>query len=72
MDTKQVKQIADTEAKKMVQGHEKQMHSSKGIGLLKPGAATKMAKGGKTNDMMKQYGRNMAKVVNQRGSARSK
>jgi hypothetical protein len=71
MDTKQVKQIADTEAKKMVQGHEKQMHSSKGIGLLKAGAV-KMAKGGKTNDMMKQYGRGMAKVVNQRGSARGK
>jgi hypothetical protein len=31
-----------------------------------------MAKGGKTNDMMKQYGRGMAKVVNQRGSARGK
>jgi hypothetical protein len=58
MDTKQVKQIADTEAKKMVKGHESRMH--------------KMAKGGKTNDMMKQYGRGMAKVVNQRGASRGK
>jgi hypothetical protein len=36
------------------------------------GTSLKLAKGGKTNDMMKQYGRNMAKVVNQRGSARGK
>lgn len=41
-----------------VKKHEKRMH--------------KMAKGGKTNDQMKMYGRNMAKVVNQRGSARGK
>jgi hypothetical protein len=45
-------------ASKEVKSHEKRMH--------------KMAKGGKTNDMMKQYGRGMAKVVNQRGSARGK
>ena len=31
-----------------------------------------LAKGGKTNEQMKMYGRNMAKVVNQRGSARGK
>jgi hypothetical protein len=36
------------------------------------GTSLKLAKGGKTNEMMKQYGRGMAKVVNQRGSARSK
>jgi hypothetical protein len=53
MDTKQVKKIADTEAKKMVKGHEGRMH--------------KMAKGGKTNDMMLSMGRGMAKVANQRG-----
>jgi len=45
-------------AKTEVKAHEKRMH--------------KMAKGGKTNDMMKQYGRGMAKVMNQRGAARSK
>ena len=27
MDTKKVKQIADTEAKKMVKGHESRMHA---------------------------------------------
>jgi hypothetical protein len=53
MDKKQVKQIADTEAKKMVKGHESRMH--------------KMAKGGKTNEMMLSMGRGMAKVANQRG-----
>ena len=54
--------------KKMIAGavhkHEKKLHPGKPM--------TKLAKGGKTNDMMKQYGRGMAKVVNQRGSARSK
>lgn len=30
----------------------------------------KMAKGGKTNANMKKYGRNMAKVINQRTSSR--
>ena len=53
MDKKQVKAIADTEAKKMVKGHEGRMH--------------KMAKGGVSNDMMKSMGRNMARVTNQRG-----
>jgi hypothetical protein len=48
----------------MINKHEKKMHQG-----MKP---TKFAKGGKTNDMMQQYGRGMAKVVNQRGSARSK
>ncbi len=58
MDTKQVKQIADTEAKKMVKGHEGRMH--------------KMAKGGVTGEAMQKYGRNMARAMNQRGNARGK
>ena len=36
-----------------VKAHEKRMH--------------RMAKGGKTNEMMKSMGRGMAKVANQRG-----
>ena len=63
MDKKDLKQD-----KKMIAGavhkHEKKLHPGKPM--------TKLAKGGKTNDMMKQYGRGMAKVVNQRGRARSK
>lgn len=51
MDKKQVKQIADVEAKKMVKGHEGRMH--------------KMAKGGVTTDQMKAVGRNMARAKNQ-------
>ena len=56
MDTKQVKKIADKEVK----AHEKRMH---------PGAK-KMRAGGKTNADMLKYGRNMAKVMNQRKSSR--
>ena len=41
----------------MVNKHEKKMHPGKPV--------TKFAKGGKTNEMMMQYGRNMAKVKNQ-------
>ena len=52
-----------TQDKKMVTSaigkHEKNMHPGK-----KP---TKLAKGGKTNEMMLQYGRGLAKVANQRG-----
>jgi hypothetical protein len=63
MDKKDLKQD-----KKMIAGavhkHEKKLHPGKPM--------TKLAKGGKTNDMMKQYGRGMAKVMNQRGAARSK
>ena len=55
MDKKQVKQIADTEVRK----HEKRMHGAK-----------KMAKGGVTTDMMKKYGRNMARAMNQRSTGR--
>ena len=60
MDTKQVKQIADTEVK----AHEKHMHQG-----MKP---TKFAKGGVTGESMQKYGRNMARAMNQRGNARSK
>lgn len=60
MDKKEVKQIADVEAKKMVKGHEARMH---------PGAK-KMAKGGVTSEMSMKYGRNIARVMNQRGSGR--
>jgi hypothetical protein len=47
--------------KKMIKAavgkHEKNMHPGK--------TPTKLAKGGKTNEMMMQYGRGMAKVKNQ-------
>ncbi len=47
--------------KKMIKSavgkHEKHMHPGKPM--------TKLAKGGKTNEMMLQYGRGMAKVKNQ-------
>jgi hypothetical protein len=56
MDRKEVKAIADTEVK----AHEKRMH---------PGAK-KMRAGGKTNSDMLKYGRNMAKVMNQRSPGR--
>jgi hypothetical protein len=49
--------------KKMIKAavgkHEKNMHPGK--------TPTKLNKGGKTNEMMMQYGRGMAKVMNQRG-----
>ena len=49
--------------KKMVAGavhkHEKKLHPGKPM--------TNLAKGGKTNEMMKSMGRGMAKVANQRG-----
>ncbi len=48
-------------AKKEVKAHEKRMHGVK-----------KMAKGGKTNADMKKYGRNMAKIMNQRSSGRGR
>jgi hypothetical protein len=60
METKQVKKIADVEAKKVVKAHESKMH---------PGAK-KFAKGGVTNEMLVKNGRNMARVINQRGSGR--
>jgi hypothetical protein len=54
MDKKQVKKIADTEVK----AHEKKMHGTKGF-----------AKGGKTNAQMKDLGRGLAKVANQKVSS---
>ena len=46
------------EAKAEVKAHEKRMH--------------KMAKGGKTNLQMKQLGRGLAKVANQKSSSRGR
>jgi hypothetical protein len=46
-------------AKAEVKAHEKRMHKG-------------MAKGGVTGEAMRKYGRNMARVMNQRGSSRSK
>ena len=52
--------------KKMIAGavhkHEKAMHPGK--------APTKLKAGGKTNSDMLKYGRNMAKVMNQRSVGR--
>ena len=45
-------------ADKEVKAHEKRMH--------------KMAAGGKTNSDMLKYGRNMAKIINQRSSGRGR
>lgn len=53
MDKKQVKSIADVEARKEVKGHEKKMHGMKA--------------GGITSIEAKKYGRNMARAMNQRG-----
>jgi hypothetical protein len=58
METSRVKGIAKTEAKKVVKSHEASMHGVK-----------KMAKGGKTNLQMKQLGRGLAKVANQKKSS---
>jgi hypothetical protein len=55
MDTKKVKQIADTEAKKIVKGHESRMHT-KG-----------MKKGGPTTDDRRRLGRNLSRAMNQKG-----
>jgi hypothetical protein len=63
MDKKDLKQD-----KKMVAGavhkHEKAMHPGKPM--------TKLKAGGKTNGDMLKYGRNMAKIVNQRSAGRGK
>ena len=55
MDAKQA-------AKTAVHKHEKAMHPGKPM--------TKLRAGGKTNADMLKYGRNMAKVVNQRNPGR--
>lgn len=63
MDKKDLKQD-----KKMVAGavhkHEKAMHPGKPM--------TKLKAGGKTNGDMLKYGRNMAKIVNQRSAGLGK
>jgi hypothetical protein len=46
-------------AREEVKAHESRMHGTK-----------KMRAGGKTNSEMKKYGRNMAKVMNQRSPVR--
>ena len=51
------------DAKKAVHKHEANMHPGK--------TPTKFAKGGKTNLQMKQMGRGLAKVANQKNSVRS-
>lgn len=53
-----MRDIAKDEAKKAVKTHEKSMHGAKGF-----------AKGGKTNAQMKQLGRGLAKVANQKKSS---
>jgi hypothetical protein len=50
--------------KKAFKQHDKQEHKGG------KGTSLKLKKGGVTTDMMKQYGRGMAKVVNQRGASR--
>ena len=66
MDKEDVKQDKAM-IKKAFKMHDKQEHKGgKGTNLAK------LAKGGVTNDSMKTYGRNMARVMNQRGSARGK
>lgn len=54
MEKSSMKQVAKTEVK----AHEKRMHGAKGY-----------AKGGKTNLQMKQLGRGLAKVANQKKSS---
>jgi hypothetical protein len=58
MDKKDLAQDKKTVAG-AVHKHEKKLHPGKPM--------TKLAKGGKTNEMMKSMGRGMAKVANQRG-----
>ena len=50
------------DAKKAVHAHEKHMHPGKPM--------TKLAKGGKTNQQMRDLGRGLAKVANQKKSVR--
>ena len=51
------------DAKKAVHKHERAMHPGKPL--------TKLAEGGKTNMQMRQLGRNLAKVANQKKTVRS-
>ena len=57
-DISKDKPMMEKVAKKAVKGHEVKMHGVK-----------KMAKGGKTNLQMKQLGRGLAKVANQKVSS---
>jgi hypothetical protein len=50
------------DAKTAVHKHEKNMHPGKPM--------TKLAKGGKTNMQMREMGRNLAKVANQKKTVR--
>ena len=59
MQAKQVKRIADVEARKEVKMHEKRMHHTKG-----------MKAGGVTSLEMKKYGRNVARARNQRSATK--
>ena len=59
MDKKEVKKIADVEARKEVKGHEKRMHKG-------------MKAGGVTSLEMKKYGRNLARAMNQKSSSRGR
>ena len=61
MNTKKVRSVCKTEARKAVTGHEKTMHGVK-----------KMKAGSKTNLDMKKYGRGMAKVMDQRSAGRGR
>ena len=48
-------------------------HMAKGMKSAHPDAAVKkMRAGGKTNSDMLKYGRNMAKIINQRNTGRGK
>jgi hypothetical protein len=58
MDKKQVKAIADTEAKKMVKGHESRLH------------AKGMKKGGPTSMDRKTYGKNLSRAMNQKSGSK--
>jgi hypothetical protein len=60
MDKKEVKSIADVEAKKEVRSHEKRMH------------AKGMKAGGPTSMDRRKYGRNLARAMNQRSSGRGR
>lgn len=57
-DIKEDKPLIKKIAKQEVKAHEKKMHG--------------MKKGGVTGEAMRKYGRNMARVMNQRGSSRGK
>jgi hypothetical protein len=58
MDKKQVKAIADTEAKKMVKGHESRLHG-KG-----------MKAGGPTSMDRRKYGKNLSRAMNQKSGSK--